>query len=106
MRLFVRPLLLCSILAITAASTTYAQTTADSLRRAIEARRTDAPIRVDGVLDDAAWQRAGAGAFRQFDPKSGMPATHPTEVWIAYDDQALYVAARLTDADPTRIARN
>lgn len=75
-------------------------------KRAIDAVRTEARIAVDGVLDEPVWQRAGDGDFRQFEPKSGEPASERTEVWVAYDDAALYVAARLHDSDPALIARN
>jgi hypothetical protein len=74
--------------------------------RSLDAVRVKGEVRLDGVLDDAAWQRPGSGGFRQFDPKSGEPATEKTEVWVAYDDAALYIAARLYDDDPTGIARN
>lgn len=74
--------------------------------RVIDAARTSDAISVDGILNEPAWQRPASGAFQQFDPQSGVPATHRTEVWVAYDDAALYVAARLDDPDPSKIARN
>jgi len=41
--------------------------------------------------------------FWQSAPREGEPATERTEVRIAYDDQAVYVAARLFDSDPTGV---
>ena len=62
------------------------------------ATRTTQPIRVDGSLDDAAWQAATPiTEFRQLDPQEGQPATERTEVRVLYDDQALYIGARLYD---------
>ena len=35
--------------------------------------------------------------FTQRDPNEGLPASEGTEVWIAYDNEAIYVGARLRD---------
>jgi len=60
-------------------------------------------IRVDGVLDDAAWSRAMVTKdFTQSEPREGQPATEPTEVMVAFDDQYLYIGARMRDSDPGR----
>src|SRR5262245_26980065 len=72
----------------------------------VQAVRTSEPIRIDGHLDDAAWQQAPpATTFRQMDPKEGEPATEKTELRVAYDDEALYVGFRLWDGEPKRIVR-
>lgn len=65
-------------------------------RRAVTALRVArAPI-LDGVLDDEAWQQpAGATGFVQREPTQGRPSTHESRVWVAFDDEALYVAAAL-----------
>ncbi len=63
--------------------------------------------KVDGVLDDAIWQKADiATDFIQFQPDVGntLPQAQRTEVKIAYDDKAIYVAAYLYD-DPEKIMR-
>ena len=44
-------------------------------------------------------------AFTQRDPEEGKPVSETTELRIAYDEAALYVAARMHDRDPSRIAR-
>jgi hypothetical protein len=69
----------------------------------IEAIRTSDIITIDGNLSEPVWQRAGVTAFRQRDPDEGKPATEYTEVWLAYDEQAVYVAARLHDRSPDSI---
>jgi Domain of unknown function (DUF5916)/Carbohydrate family 9 binding domain-like len=62
------------------------------------------PIRVDGVLDDAAWQQAEvAGNFIQREPAAGQPAAEPTEIRVAYTHSTLYVAIRAMAADPRDI---
>jgi len=58
-------------------------------------------IVLDGRLDDAVWTRAqAAGDFVQQDPDNGTPATEPTEVRIAYDDNNLYIGVICFDSDP------
>jgi hypothetical protein len=62
----------------------------------VEAVHRPSPITLDGRLDDGAWQRAlPATPFRQRDPNEGAPATQATEVRFLYDDDALYVGARM-----------
>ena len=65
----------------------------------LEARRAASPIRLDGHLDDPAWQAAPAvDGFRQSWPRFGQPAPQRTEVKVLFDDRFLYVGARLTHA--------
>ncbi|MCX6552569.1 MAG: hypothetical protein NTY02_16455, partial [Acidobacteria bacterium] len=68
--------------------------------------RATAKIAVDGLLDEADWQRAvPARDFLQRDPDEGKPATEPTEVRILYDDDAIYVGARMFDSNPSKISK-
>ncbi len=67
--------------------------------------RTAAAIKIDGRLTEDVWQTSGYGGFVQSDPQDGVPATEPTTVWIAYDRENLYVAARCRDARPDGIIR-
>jgi hypothetical protein len=56
-------------------------------------------IQVDGKLDEAAWKSATPiTEFTQSDPQEGKPATQRTEVRILFDDDALYVGARMFDS--------
>src|SRR5262249_10288630 len=58
----------------------------------------------DGVLSEDAWSGpAAASDFRQRDPVEGAPASQRTEVRLAYDDNALYVGARMFDSAPESI---
>jgi hypothetical protein len=75
-------------------------------RPRISAVRTTARITVDGRLDEADWERAApAKDFVQRDPDEGKPATEQTEVRILYDDDAIYVGARMFDSEPSKIAK-
>ena len=58
----------------------------------LRAYALDAPIRVDGVLDEAAWNQAmHTSHFTQRELHLGQPATERTEVAVLYDDDALYI---------------
>ncbi|MBI1950915.1 MAG: carbohydrate binding family 9 domain-containing protein, partial [Acidobacteria bacterium] len=68
------------------------------------ASRCDAPIRIDGVLDEPCWATAGPlTSFTQRLPAEGAPATQATEVRVLFDAENLYVGADLLDSDPGRI---
>ncbi len=72
----------------------------------VAAVRTAAPVVIDGRLDEAAWAAAPAATdFVQRDPDEGKPASERTEIRVLYDDDALYVSARMFDRQPGRIAR-
>ncbi|MFZ5862875.1 MAG: DUF5916 domain-containing protein [Nitrospirota bacterium] len=65
---------------------------------------TEARVEVDGALDDPVWRMSpGMGGFLQQTPRTGEPAVGTTTVWVAYDTEALYVAARLDDPQPELI---
>ena len=66
--------------------------------------RSTRPINVDGQLDEEIWQNGDAiSSFTQRDPDQGQPPRQRTEVRLAYDDDALYVAARLYDTAPDSV---
>jgi len=74
--------------------------------RIAKAVRTLEPPKIDGVLDDACWDDAFTIAdFSQFDPEYGKPATQATLVFVLYDDDAIYIGARLFDSAPDSILR-
>ncbi|HTX87599.1 MAG TPA: DUF5916 domain-containing protein [Bacteroidales bacterium] len=61
-------------------------------------------IKIDGVLDEAAWQDAPvATSFVQNNPYNGSPATLETEVRFLYDNTGLYVGALMHDPHPDSI---
>jgi hypothetical protein len=65
---------------------------------AVAARRAG-PIFLDGRLDEPSWVAATPITdFTQVDPDEGKPATQRTEVRFLFDDDALYVGARLYDS--------
>jgi hypothetical protein len=61
--------------------------------------RASGRIHLDGKLDESAWAEAPVtDVFTQVDPLEGQPASQKTEVRVVYDDDALYVGARLHDS--------
>jgi hypothetical protein len=55
-------------------------------------------IRIDGKMGEAAWQRAQAiTSFVQGDPVEGAAPEERTEVRVVFDDEAIYVGARLRE---------
>ena len=76
--------------------------TRDERRRAtVRAIKLVEPLRLDGRLDEAVYtQHAPFGGFIQVAPKYGADATEKTDVWISYDQDNIYVSARLWDSAP------
>ena len=90
------------VLLTTCSGTALAGEGTPAVHRHLTATRATGPIDVDGALDEADWKRAPAsGDFVQVDPDEGKPATLPTTVWVLFDDQALYLAARCEDPEGT-----
>ncbi|HEY2067334.1 MAG TPA: sugar-binding protein, partial [Gemmatimonadaceae bacterium] len=80
-----------------AAQTPSASAPEHAVPSAVATRRSS-PITVDGRLDEAAWAAATPiTQLRQSRPDEGAPATLATEIRILYDDDALYVGARMSD---------
>jgi hypothetical protein len=73
------------------------------IRHAKVVRATEA-IRIDGILDEPVWRNNGhIGDFIQADPFPGRAPTEQTEVRLAYDKNALYIAVRCLDSTPHAI---
>ena len=64
------------------------------------AARRAGPIVLDGKLDDEAWKAATPVTdFKQVDPDEGKPASQRTEMRFLFDDNALYIGARMYDTE-------
>ena len=74
-----------------------AQRIASAAKVATAQRVAARAIRVDGRLDEPDWLRASAiSDLVQKEPVEGDPPTDPTEVRFLYDEEALYVGARMS----------
>ena len=84
-----------------ASATVWGQTAAP---RVAFGERLSTPIDLNGNLDDEAWQRIPAQSdFQQFSPDPGGRPSQRTEVRFGYDDNALYIGARMWDTAPDSI---
>ncbi|HUU26370.1 MAG TPA: carbohydrate-binding family 9-like protein [archaeon] len=59
--------------------------------------RAESPIKVDGRLDDPAWQRAPV--IELVECSTGKPPRYPTRVRLLYDDEWLYAGFHSRDPD-------
>jgi hypothetical protein len=67
----------------------------------IRATRLDSPLDLDGLLDEPVYQQVPPlDEFIQSLPDEGEPATELTEAWIFYDDDNVYVSARVHEEVP------
>ena len=70
-------------------------------RATVRAVRLSAPLRLDGVLDDGIYETVPSiEGFVQQLPIEGAPTTERTEAWVFFDDENVYVAARLWSEAP------
>jgi hypothetical protein len=66
--------------------------------------RIETPPRIDGLVDDECWRgREPASGFFQYDPVNGSKASEETCVWAAYDQNYVYFAFLMKDAQPDKI---
>lgn len=81
---------------------------AQELKKTIAAKRTSSPPKIDGIIDEEIWKNAPlATNFTAFQPVPDVKEDekHKTEVYILYDDQAIYIAARMREVDEKDIAK-
>jgi len=70
----------------------------------VQAIRADEKIKIDGILSETIWENGyEISKFTQREPIEGSQPTEKTEVRIAYDDNSLYVGARMFDSAPDSI---
>ncbi len=64
----------------------------------LKVRFTKTAPEIDGVIDDEFWSTVSSVTdFKQTTPNPGQQPTYQTEVKLTYDDEALYIAARMHD---------
>ena len=62
--------------------------------KVVRAVRIDSQPVIDGLLDDPAWERADViTGFHQSRPGDPTAPSERTEVYLLYDDDALYIGA-------------
>ena len=74
--------------------------------RSAQAAPMRGAIDLDGRLSESAWEDAPVmDRFVQGEPIEGARPQQPTEVRVLFDDEAIYIGARLYESDPSRIGR-
>lgn len=74
------------------------------LRRSHEVAPASSPIRVDGLLDEPAWQAATSIDLPwEWFPQVNDPAGVQTEALVTFDEAHLYVGFRASDPNPEQI---
>ncbi|HNQ61555.1 MAG TPA: DUF5916 domain-containing protein [Bacteroidia bacterium] len=72
--------------------------------RTYNAKRATGIIKIDGVLDDVAWNDAEtADDFLQLEPIEGDKVSQRSQVRLLYDDKNIYIAAMLFDSSPDSV---
>ncbi len=73
-------------------------------RKVIKAVRTPTPPKINGCFQDSVWQRAEAvSGFQQYEPHNDRPASFETYVKVLYDDNSIYIGAKMLDPNPDSI---
>ncbi len=73
-------------------------------KKKVEAVRVAERINIDGRLDENTWLEAAPGTdFIIYSPFNGVPSSYRTEVRILYDNDALYLGAKMFDDHPDSI---
>ena len=95
---------LCCLFLITSASNAQGADDGIQRKQAAAVRVREGSIRIDGLLDERAWSEAvPITDFIQKEPNEGAPPTEDTEVRVVYDDDALYIGARMHNRGGTPI---
>ena len=99
-----------AILAFIAATVPWldaAAQTDDAPDKTVVMARTSTAPAIDGRLDEDAWRRATLVTdLHQIDPIEFSEATEKTDFYVLYDQDALYVAARMWDSQADQITAN
>jgi hypothetical protein len=79
----------------------------DPGQKSVTIVRTDTAPVIDGVLDDAVWANAALiDNLHQVNPVEYAQPSERTEIWLLYDDNALYIAAKMYSSEPDEITAN
>ena len=73
-------------------------------RTTIRATRLDAPLRIDGVLDENIYRTVEpVSGLIQIEPRPGEQERQKTEFWISFDDEHIYYSVRAWESEPSEI---
>ncbi len=99
-----RCLTACLCLLVAAASSALGQTRDDEAGKSFRAVRTAIPPVVDGRIDEEVWALADVVEdFHEINPDEYEEPSQRTQVFVLYDENNLYIAAKLWDTQATEI---
>jgi hypothetical protein len=76
----------------------------DPGQKSVRMVRTATPPVIDGILDEAVWASAAlVDDLHQTEPVEYAEPYERSEIYLLYDENALYIGARLYDTDPAQI---
>jgi predicted phosphodiesterase len=73
-----------------------------NVRRTEQATRVGEAPAIDGLIEDGVW-RSATPETEYFGWRGGETEGDPTSLWVGYDSENLYLAARCSDAEPESI---
>jgi hypothetical protein len=73
------------------------------VKKNLHAVRVQEKIHIDGILSETIWHSPGYTDITQQEPDQGEKPSQRSEVWVAYDDEAIYFAAKYYDNHPDSI---
>ncbi len=98
-----RPITLIGLL-IAVAAPAISQTQDDEAEKVFRAVHTETAPVIDGVLDENVWSLADAVEdFHEIQPNEYDEPSQRTQVFVLYDEDYLYVAAKLWDTEPNGV---
>lgn len=93
--------------ALPAVAQTAAQVTAQATAKSIRIARAAQSPEIDGVFNEAEWADATViEDFHQSEPIEFANPSERTRVYVMFDADNLYVAAKLLDSEPDRVTAN
>ena len=93
-----------NLVAVCLAASVALQTSEAPPAKQVRATRLRTSISLDGRLDEPAWAQAvWISDFVQKKPREGAPPSDSMRIAILYDDDAIYVGARMFSRDPSKI---
>src|SRR6056297_824866 len=71
-----------------------------------EIHRLSKPITFDGIIDEPIWDEIKPYKMYQYEPVYLGEMSERTEIRTAYDDEYLYISAKMYTQDPSTITAN
>ncbi|HSG66993.1 MAG TPA: carbohydrate binding family 9 domain-containing protein [Gammaproteobacteria bacterium] len=100
------PLVLAVLLGLAVPAPAQEAVIAGGATKSAPIGRGNAPV-LDGRLDEPDWQTATLiDDLHQIEPVEYAPPSEPTTIRIYYDDDALYIGARMLDSQPETMTAN